>query len=485
MEHLPIQPSQPSKRVTKPRPNAGAKRDCKVCCKVIGKTSASVKCPSCDYECCPKCLKTYLGAVVGGTLKCMSCNSLFTQEFVCAALGASFFKKEYRKLREDALFNSQLTFIPDTMHFITLEEERAQAAAHLCTLREEKRKYNEKLHALEKKCEEQRFLIADLDARMKQPKSTDVKQHVKCLNASCNGAMTHTSDTLLHCAACKSHACPNCREILPDGAAAAQHVCNPEVLASVEAIARTSKPCPTCNVAIFRSEGCSQMFCTQCHTTFDYHTGNIERETFHNPHFFEFLTKDAEAAAAFESGRFEEYLDQRHPRHNAVCRMPDYGLLSRRCVNIAMMKRDHVYFMHSSAEAIKELAHSIDSKIKIAANPELFFRDLRLKYVRKLIDDNDFKRELFSRERSNDYNVAVFQLYDMYTRVVTDLFHKIIGTRDDTVVVEALTEIKELRAYFNKQIHDISKRYACKRNAIVFTADWYMDYLSSRPDVDG
>ncbi len=68
-----------------------------------------------------------------------------------------------------------------------------------------------------------------------------------------------------------------------------QHTCKQEDIDTVEVIKSSTRPCPKCASRIQKSQGCSQMFCTNCHTGFDYNTGRIITTNFHNPHRMEWL----------------------------------------------------------------------------------------------------------------------------------------------------------------------------------------------------
>ncbi len=73
------------------------------------------------------------------------------------------------------------------------------------------------------------------------------------------------------------------------GGQSCKHTCDPEDVHTVEVIKSSTKPCPKCAARIQKSMGCSQMFCTSCHTGFDYNTGKIITSNFHNPHRIEWL----------------------------------------------------------------------------------------------------------------------------------------------------------------------------------------------------
>ena len=65
------------------------------------------------------------------------------------------------------------------------------------------------------------------------------------------------------------------------------HVCKQEDIETAQAILNETKPCPVCAARIFKTQGCDQMWCVQCHTAFSWRTGQIETGVIHNPHYYE------------------------------------------------------------------------------------------------------------------------------------------------------------------------------------------------------
>ena len=118
-----------------------------------------------------------------------------------------------------------------------------------------------------------------------------------CPVADCRGYIE--AGTRFTCGLCRTMVCGQCREVKsapPPTAALDQgtvdpppptHVCNPDTLASVRLLARDSKACPKCHAMIFRTDGCNQMFCTQCHVSFCWRTLEVLTGPVHNPHYFE------------------------------------------------------------------------------------------------------------------------------------------------------------------------------------------------------
>lgn len=87
------------------------------------------------------------------------------------------------------------------------------------------------------------------------------------------------------CSSCCVAICGKCMSPKKDK----DHVCNEEVVHSLEKIKETTRRCPGCHVPIEKKSGCFQMFCTYCYTAFDWKNGEIiKTDNLHNPHYFDY-----------------------------------------------------------------------------------------------------------------------------------------------------------------------------------------------------
>jgi len=102
-----------------------------------------------------------------------------------------------------------------------------------------------------------------------------------CPLEECNG-FVDTSKWV--CGTCKKHICKECFAEKEEG-----HECNKDMVDTVKMIMKESRPCPKCSIYIHKTEGCDQMWCTQCHTTFSYQTGEIHVGRTHNPMYYQWL----------------------------------------------------------------------------------------------------------------------------------------------------------------------------------------------------
>jgi hypothetical protein len=103
-----------------------------------------------------------------------------------------------------------------------------------------------------------------------------------CVSENCSGFI----DENYKCGICSLITCKNCFEIKETDDT---HVCKPENVETAKLILKDTKNCPKCGIRIFKISGCSQMWCTKCHCTFDWKTMKIEEGHIHNPHYFQYM----------------------------------------------------------------------------------------------------------------------------------------------------------------------------------------------------
>lgn len=140
------------------------------------------------------------------------------------------------------------------------------------------------------------YAVAEYNGDDDAPKEKDTNNFFyvyPCPKENCNGFI----NLKYHCEVCDATYCSKClAEVVPNK----EHQCKKEDMDSYEEIKRSTKPCPKCATRIFRSQGCAEMFCTKCHTGFDWNTGKIKTGNFHNPHRMEWLRQIAQGTIVGE-----------------------------------------------------------------------------------------------------------------------------------------------------------------------------------------
>lgn len=259
--------------------------NCKICdisyTNVIRK---KIICPKCGFDACTTCVRNYL---LTGSLYdcCMNCKQILNYEFLATNFPKTFIRKDLKDNRANLLLLHEKSFLPA----LVIEKE----------IRDER---NNRFNELKKKCVGLISKVAEelTEAELKKleesaSKALDriekvevVKQKrekfflMKCPFDDCNGFIARTK-----CGSCNRSICPDCHiEVKEDD----EHKCNPNEVESVKMIKENYRSCPKCKTLIEKKSGCDQMFCTQCHTGFDWKTGKeINLHRIHNPEYFAWL----------------------------------------------------------------------------------------------------------------------------------------------------------------------------------------------------
>jgi hypothetical protein len=268
-----------------------------------------ITCSACQTRCCDSCVIQYANGL-HSDVKCISCRRIFVPELLREIFGCNFMK-EYNRHRTDLVMETEKQRIP-----------YASSVAHVRRKMEETNKVvKDKLEALREVRREaereydsaislHRMWIENYNLLRKETtKKNDKEKTIKCSNSECRGVVVvkhhqhHEEeegqegqyDASVVCELCKTETCSNCGVQINTGDEKhnekhnEKHKCDKSLVATMKLINSTSKPCPGCQASIHKIDGCSQMWCTHCHTTFDFDTGRIDTGRTHNPHYNEWV----------------------------------------------------------------------------------------------------------------------------------------------------------------------------------------------------
>jgi hypothetical protein len=322
----------------------------------------------------------------------MNCRHFWDRSFLADHLTHSWCEGDLRRHREVILFDRERSLLPATQNSVEEEREKRIVAATIPDIANEVVALRQRLEAAEERLATARHIVRyGRGTPVGEPKER--RQFVAaCPSESCRGFLS----TAYKCGTCEVQFCPDCREVRTDD----DHRCDQGLVETMRAIAKDSRPCPSCGMPISRVSGCDQMFCTQCDTAFSYATGNKIVGVIHNPHYFERMRALNNGEAPRQAG------DQ-------VCGgWPAWYHLPLQVTGNKIWKRINQSARHIEHEVIRE--------VLVVDNT-----DLRVRYLLNEIDERTFKQQIQQRDRRHQRLTEIHAILQLYVVTTLEVFIEI------------------------------------------------------------
>ena len=218
---------------------------CNICTEKFNKTShLLIKCPYCEFEACRTCCSKYI--LNETTAKCMNnhCNREWSRNFMNTVFTQAFIINDYKKHREDVLFDQERALLPATQPLVENEIQKEKLSAKAIQVKNQIDQLRKEMHDIN---------IEYWRINNNQPKQTTERRTFvrACPDENCRGFLS----SQWKCGICEKWACPNCHEIKGEDRDI-EHTCNPDNVATAELLARDTKCCPNCGTGIFKIDGC-------------------------------------------------------------------------------------------------------------------------------------------------------------------------------------------------------------------------------------
>ena len=445
---------------------------CEVCCESFNKSNKSeVKCPYCPYMACTGCSERYL-CDTAQDAHCMACKKGGDREGLMNNFTSKFVTQVYKRRREELLFDRERSLMPATQPYVEIELRVRKLNSEI---HQQKRNFEQSSHrvhqiqavpasvvavnnSLENELEGEIWRMREVFAEQKKGNEIRLEIHFlewqrdrlqqaawggafverrafvrACPYTDCKGFLS----TAWKCGLCEKWTCPECHEGRgPDRDA--PHTRDPPNLETARLLERDSRPCPKCAALIFKIDGCDQMWCTQCHTAFSWRRGTIETSTVHNPHYYDYMRRQGHL-----------------PRNPGD--VPCGGLPGWHGLVVGLRLRESPWFA-CVAGAHRAIAHTQHVLIpRYTTNIQTDNRDLRIKYMLKDINDDEFKKKIQQREKARLRKADIRQVCEMVVAVLTDLFQVLERTKDLNEFVHALMDF---RVHVNTTLRSVSHRWS-------------------------
>jgi hypothetical protein len=280
--------------------------------------------------------------------------------------------------------------------------------------------------------------VAEFDDNYQAPLQEQRKKFIMaCPAEDCRGFLS----SAWKCGTCDVYVCPECR-VVKGARNDEEHKCDEDAVATARLIAAETKNCPQCAIAIYKIDGCDQMWCVECHTPFSWRTGEKVVGTIHNPHYYQWQRNRNNGEAPRVPGDVP---------YNPCGGMPDVnrvvGIMGRRKTVF-----ESVYDCHRLVGHIRfTLLPRYPAEVGVRDNS-----DLRVQYLLKEIGEDKWSKILKERQKKAEKNRAIHQILDMFMNTMTDLFNNYVGTQG----VQIADEAEALRNYVNRELQKVKRRYA-------------------------
>lgn len=431
---------------------------CSICTEKLNKsTRLNLNCPYCDHAACRECYKRWV--LMETRPHCMNndCNVEWTSKHMVQLFPYTFIKNEYKKHQENVLFDRERALMPATQLII----EQMIAREHK---EEEINNVFKDIRVLYNKIED---LRRELARNMMEPnKKTERATFVRaCPEENCRGFLS----TQWKCGICEKWTCPHCH-VVKGLEREVEHTCDQNDLATATLLSNDTRPCPSCGTGIFKISGCDQMFCVECHTGFNWRTGSIETNI-HNPHYFEWLRRTG---------------GNDHNDRNQTAAMNNCNEITSTFFRNILSKIRSITISYgiNTNDLSKRVSDICQAMIHInrvvmnqyRTNQATDNQSLRIKFMRNLMTEYEFKEKLQRQEKKMKKYRACYDVFQLLCNTTTDIMFRFDQKlRDDTElfrdmetkhnknvlnnIVAILDEVNTIVNYANECFAEISMVY--------------------------
>jgi len=437
---------------------------CEICAEKFNLTTRHIiPCEYCPFAACQKCTATYL--LTQPTPHCMNpeCNRAWTRKHMTKHLSPTFRNREFKQHTENILYDKERAFFQDTQLEIEDDNRQAKLIEKLQELdRERREEFNRIRIEYEMKTNEVRR-----EMNMSYKSTERAKFVQRCIYDNCQGFMS----TQWKCGLCERHACSKCHKPKVSHEDL-EHVCDPNDVASVEAIKRETKPCPKCHTQIYKIHGCDQMWCTNCRTPFSWVHGTIIHGPLHNPHYHEYLATRNEHARNDPRNEHtrNDPRNEMNERMECGITVPDYLPFAYRA-KIENSLSDEKYAQHKKnlfdlCRNINHVAYEEVNNYQIPANELNINHKDRKSFLLNNINEPAFKRIILKNYKETQKNVEMRQIMEMVRDALITIYARMADylrqSNRPTETEELLRfseEIDGVREYANNCVADINTAY--------------------------
>jgi len=229
------------------------------------------------------------------------------------------------------------------------------------------------------------------------------------------------------CNACHQKYCSKCLSIIDSSNI--NHKCNDEEIKTWNELVNNSVACPCCGVRIYKSSGCNEMFCTNCHNNFNWQTGKVLKHIGHNPHRVDWLNNNIHYTNT-DISEIEKISPENSDQVVRFCRLLDYhNILMTNYLNFTVTNHTNNISEDERIDTLKTLILSYYNDIESSE-----YKVLRSKY-----DMNKF---------INTYTDKMMKSFT--EKVIMEIYLSII----DLIYSSLVKVVNDIPTYLNKEFYE-------------------------------
>lgn len=409
---------------------------CDICCSSFNKTSRKkVECIRCNMKACRTCCQNYILSKFEDP-HCMNCKSTWNRSFIDSFCTKQFRIVDYKNHRENVLLEKEKALMPQTQP----EVEKLLLLRKLKAVYRDMREKLIELHQRYRTYEtgyippevmsayrDMERIYIDINRLKNYDSNTESRRSFirQCPGSTCKGFL----DQDHYCSLCMQHYCSECGELKDDD----EHICDPDTVATMKLVYKDSKGCPGCGIVLQKIDGCDQMWCTSCHTTFSWKTRRIQRDgRIHNPHFIEH-------------------------RHNERVAMREHGDIP--CGGTPSFRELRAI---EAPNAMLEMSFLVQTLERSLMYMDITIPDNlehRIKYMLNELPEAYFKEFLQRQEKFYEKQKDIYDIYETVCNAGGDILRQYV--LDQHKWKEYIQLLKKLISLANEELASVRTRYNC------------------------
>lgn len=408
----------------------------------------------------------------------MGCRKGWSREVLDSFCLITWLDKDYKHHRQQILLDRERSRLPAAQIIIERQKEAKVMQPEIDALFEEYQRImveGSRIYAKYTQAQNRQAALARGEIIAENgltTKSTDTEKRIfvmPCPAAACRGFLS----TAYKCGVCDMYTCPDCREV-KGLAKDSPHTCDPNTVETVRALKKECRNCPECGANIFRIHGCSQMFCTQCHTAFDWNSGKkVTHGAIHNPHYFDYVRQLNGGQMPRAAGDI--------PCGDGL---PNAWTLDNRLRSLTGATKEEDTVLRKARQivwtALNTFQHLNHYEIPRHTNAaeDTDNTEYNVRFLKGELNETQWKQILQTREKRRMRRDEVRQRIEAICGAASDIYAAYMTTSERLynesktspkakqesikVLVDLMKQIEMIREIFNKEMHALSYRYRCQ-----------------------